>query len=286
MIPVIPGPRQTKRVPAYNLGVNILRIAVIGDTECRVGAWTDAAAIAIECAAQASVHVGLRSVAIDQQTASHLRAALVSAGVTPWISERGSARDEESRQLLADVRMGDPLQIPDLFDHDVIVLACRDARLRRFLADLPVHTRPDVRIIACLDLDHGPVAGERQEDLLRFDTLIGSESTFGALEFPFLEASPSHPLASIQRRMHGSNLRAAVAWSDAGAFSVVERDGAVLSLPPQAPASPPHSVHSGSAVPARWPAFVGATAIGIAGREPWVETGRRATEAWSRPSYT
>ena len=286
MIPAIAGPRQTTGIPAYNHIVKIPRIAIIGDTERRAGTWTDAAAIAIAAAVQATVQVSLRSVAVDQDTASQLRAALESAGVTPWVSVRESPPEQRSRQLLADVRMGDPLQIPALFDHDIIVLACRDARLRRFLADLPVHTRPDVRIVACLDLDHGPIAGERLEDLLRFDTLIGSDHSFAKLSDSGLGTPASHPLASIQRHMHGSNLRAAISWSDTGTFSLAERDGNILSIPPPVPATPPPAALSESLVPARWPAFVGATAIGIASREPWDETGRRATEAWSRASYT
>lgn len=286
MIPAIAGPGQTTSSAAYNHVVKTPRIAVIGDTECGAETWTDAAAIAIETAAQANAEVGLRSVAANQHTASQLRAALESAGVTPWVSVRESAPDRQSRQLLADVRMGDPLQIPALFDHDVIVLACRDARLRRFLADLPVHTRPDVRIIACLDLDHGPVAGERLEDLLRFDTLIGSDHSFGVLNDSRPGTAANHPLVSFQRHMRGSNLRAAIAWSETGAFSMVERDGAILSIPSKASTSPPPAAWDEPSTPARWPAFVGATAIGIARRERWDETGRLATEAWSRPSYT
>ncbi len=279
MIPVIAGPRQRVHLRGYNQEMKTPRIAVIGDTECHAGLWTDAAAIAIETAAQPDVAVSLRTVALNEDTAGQLRATLESASVTPWVSVRESPCGQESRELVADVRMGDPLQIPALFDHDVIVLACRDARLRRFLADLPVHTRPDVRIIACLELDRGPVGGERLEDLLRFDTLIGSENTFRTLSDSLLDPFASHPLASIQRQMHGSNLRAAIAWSKTGTFSVAERSGDILSIPPPASRSEPSSV-------VRWPAFVGATAIGIALRERWNETGVRATEAWSRSSYT
>lgn len=256
------------------------RIAVIGDTDCRAGAWTDAAAIAIETTALEDVEIGLRSVAIDERSARQLRAALEAASVTPWVSVRDQPLDPALAGSGADVRMGDPLQIPTLFDHDVIVLACRDARLRRFLADLPVHTRPDVRIIACLDLDSGPLTGERLDDLLRFDIVIGGEGSFRTLTGSE-NGSGGHPVEPLQRRMSGSNLRAAIAWSDGGSFSVAEREGDIISIPPLFPSPPPPSEG-----PPRWPAFVGAVAIGIARRERWDEVGRRATEAWSRSSYT
>lgn len=263
------------------------RIAIIGDTELRSGRWTDSGAIAIGIAASGDVEIGLRTVAADDRTAGQLRSTLESAGVVPWVSVRGEPRDPQSGVPRAEVRMGDPLQIPSMFDRDVVVLACRDARLRRFLADLPVHTRPDVRIIACLALDRGPVNGERLEDLLRFDTLIGGEKDFQRLSGSPAEASGGHPLTSIQRRMRGSNLRAVIAWGAEGAFSVAERDGDILSIPPVMAARdvlpaglPERSVSAG------WPAFVGAVAIGIANREPWPTIGHRATNAWARPSYT
>jgi len=281
MIPVITGPRQTVPDRRYNREMKTPRIAIIGDTECRAGAWTGAAAIAIETAAQGNVEIGLRSVATGDDTAGHLRAALEAAGVTPWVSVREESRELESSGFQANVRMGDPLHIPALFDHDVIVLACRDARLRRFLADLPVHTRPDVRIIACLHLDRGPVTGERLEDLLRFDTLIGSDGAFRMLSGSFGDEFEEHPLVPVQRHMHGSNLRTAIAWSDKGACGIAEREGDILSIPPVSPATPPSQDGL-----LRWPAFVGAVALGIARRQRWDEIGRLATEAWNRPSYT
>lgn len=261
--------------------MNTPRIAIIGDTDCRAHIWTDAAAIATETAAQSDAEIGLRTVARDEPTAAQLRSVLEHAGVSPWVTVRDEHGDRDSSPRRAEIRMGDPLQIPLLFDHDVIVLACHDTRLRRFLADLPVHTRPDVRIVACLELDRGPVTGELLDDLLRFDTLIGSEKRCRMLSGAAGDDPAEHPLASIQRRMSGSNLRAAIAWSDAGAFSVAEREGDIISIPPLSPTPP--SPREG---PSRWPAFVGAVAIGIARRERWDEIGRRATEAWSRPSYT
>lgn len=253
------------------------RVAIIGDTELRDGEWTGAAAIAIETAARWNAEVGLRSVAATAGAERLLRARLASAGVSAWLTARDAPDAPPSPVMLADVRMGDPLQIPQLFDHDVIILASRDARLRRFLADLPVHTRPDVRIMALLHFDHGPVVGERLEDLLRFDTLIGSEDDFRQLDISADTEMAANALASLREHMHGSNLRAAISWSDRGSFSLAEPHRPILTVGPGTTAR----MSSTS-----WPAFVGAVAAGIARRDPWPEIGRHAAEAYRRGSYT
>lgn len=278
MILVILKPRQTGPAGVYNQAMQRPRIAIIGDTRFRDGEWIGAGAIVTAPAFRQAAEVGLRTVAANHETARLLRTYLESAGVTPWLTVRTDAKGAELPVMQADVRMGDPLQIPHLFDHDVIVLACRDVRLRRFLADLPVHTRPDVRIIACLHAGEEPVTGERLEDLLRFDTLVGSEDDFRKLTSS-LDAEPgSDTLALLRDRMHGSNLRAAIAWNSHGAFSLAAPNRPIMSIPP-------HALAAETAF-ASWPAFVGAVALGIARRDPWDEIGRSATDAYARPSYT
>jgi len=254
------------------------RVAIIGDTEFRAGQWTDAAAIALETATRWNAEVGLRTVGSDAETVRQLRTQLESVGVTPWLTVRNDSDASSASVMHADVRMGDPLRIAQLFDHDVVVLACQDSQLRRFLADLPVHTRPDVRIIACMHFEQGRVLGELVEDLRRFDTLIGSEDDFHMLNRPLGDDPPFHVLSPVQQRMIGSNLRAAIAWDDLGSFSLAEPNRPILSIASEAKPQAPGSTS--------WPAFVGAVVVGVARRDPWPEIGHNATLAYARHSYT
>jgi len=278
MILVIANPRQTESIRGYHQRMKRPRIAIIGDTEFRSEEWTDAMAIAIEIASRWDTDVGLRTVAANAETERLLRQRLESAGVSSWLTVRNDAEDHGASRIHADVRMGDALQIPHLFDHDVIIIESRDARLRRFLADLPVHTRPDVRIIACIHFERGPVLGERLEDLLRFDALIGDEDDFLILSKSLDADASLAVLGPVQRRMVGSNLRAAIAWNERGSFSLAEPHRPILSIASEAT---PNEADSTS-----WPAFVGAVAVGIARRDPWIEIGRGASQAYARRSYT
>lgn len=278
MILVIARRRQTEQARECNQGMKRPRIAIIGDTWLRGGEWTNAAVIAIEASGRWKADVGLRSVASSTKAERLLRTRLESAGVATWLTVRNDIHDSEASTVRADVRMGDPLHIPHLFDHDVIILACRDVRLRRFLADLPVHTRPDVRIVACLNVEGVPMIGEQLEDLLRFDTLIGSEQDFQELNRSLGGESRPHVLGPVHQRMHGSNLRAAIAWNARGLFSLAEPHRPILSIASKATSYEP--------VPASWPAIVAAVAVGIARRDPWHEIGRAASNATARRSYT
>lgn len=278
MILVIANPRQTESIHGYHQQMKRPRIAIIGDTEFRSEEWTDAMAIAIEIASRWDTEVGLRTVAANAETERLLRQRLESAGVSSWLTVRNDTEDLSASRIHADVRMGDALQIPQMFDHDVIIIESRDARLRRFLADLPVHTRPDVRIIACIHFERGPVLGERLEDLLRFDALIGGEDDFLILSKSLDADASLAVLGPVQRRMVGSNLRAAIAWNERGSFSLAEPHGPILSIASEAT---PNEADSTS-----WPAFVGAVAVGIARRDPWIEIGRGASQAYARRSYT
>lgn len=278
IILVIANPRQRMFAREQGQRVKKPRIAIIGDTEFQAGKWTDAVAIAIETAIGWDAEVGLRTVAADIGSARLLRRRLQPAGVTSWLTVRNGPDDPGRSAMHADVRMGDPLRIPELFDHDVIVLASRDSRLRRFLADLPVHTRPDVRIIACLHFERGPILGERLEDLLRFDTLVASEDDFHRLNRSVSNEPPLHVLSAVQQRMVGSNLRAAIAWNERGSFSLAEPLRSILSVASAATSPAPDL--------ASWPAFVGAVAVGVARRDSWADIGRSATQAYARHSYT
>lgn len=256
-------------------------IAIIGDTEFRHDRWTGAAAIATETATAWDSDVELHTIAANDATARLLRSALDAAGVTGLLNTRHVSDEGEPSILRADVRMGDPLPIATLFEQDVIIVASHDIRLRRFLADLPVHTRPDVRIIASIHFERSTIPDERIEDLLRFDTLVGCEDDFFRLNgLPEMASTVTvtHPLSPLQRRMHGHNLRAAISWDADGTCSIAERNGDILVFPGE---RLPSSIRS-----AGWAAFIGAVAVGIARRDRWSETGASATQAYARQPYT
>lgn len=81
-------------------------------------------------------------------------------GITAWMSIRNGDASE-GLNLAASVRMGDTINIDELFGYDLVIVATRDVALRRFLADLPVHTYPGVRIMSLIALHDGVIDGER-----------------------------------------------------------------------------------------------------------------------------
>jgi len=254
-----------------------LRIAVLGDTALVENDLNDAGAIAIELARSGQVDVGLRSVATDAHALDEIGSRLRSQGVCTWLTARDHPPSLGDQPVHADLRMGDPIDIGEIFDHDVVVLASRDVRLRRFLSDLPVHTRPDVRILALLHFEDGVPQGERVEDLLRFDAITGSENDFGAwgrASEP-LTGTGEHPsvLRHVHARMHGANTRAMVSWACNGTATLAEPLEDIIA------------VAAGDARPRRergtpWAAFVSTLAVGMARRQPYPEVTRLASAAF------
>ncbi len=254
------------------------RIAVIGDTALIDGELTDAGAIATELALLDRADVGFRSVAADRIARERLEARFGRTSVTTWLTVREHDAPEADGSPHADLRMGDPIDIAEIFDHDVVVLGCRDVRLRRFLADLPVHTRPDVRILVVLHFEDGVPDGERVEDVLRFDTIIGSEIDFqrwgASSDLHITTDGDAAVMARLHRRMHGTNVRALLSWAEDGAATLAEPLENIVTVPAgHAPATP------GST---SWAAFVAAVALGMAERQPYPEIARLAAGAFAR----
>ncbi len=254
-----------------------LRIAVIGDTSLTGDDLSDAGAVAIELARTGPVDVGFRSVATDAQALDQIESRLGSHGVRTWLTKRKQADLPGEGPIRAELRMGDPIDIAEIFNHDVVVLASRDVRLRRFLSDLPVHTRPDVRILTLLHFEDGAPLRERVEDLLRFDTITGSERDFEAWghgsDLPTGTHDDTPIIRSLHAKMHGANSRAIVSWADDGSATLAETLKDIITV---APADVLRG--DGSGVP--WAAFVATLAIGMAHRQPYPEVARLASAAF------
>lgn len=248
------------------------RIAIIGDTHVRSGSLTGAGAIALELARgwQGKVDVGFRSVADSPDAWDHLDTRFGAFGVTTWLTVRDTPTNSESPA--ASVVMGDRLNIDELFGHDLVIVAMRDTNLRRFLADLPVHTYPNVRMLALIHFADGLPEGEHLADLTRFDMLIGSELDFFGLVEP--EDAPSgNSLERVAPAIRGSNVRAAISWGKHGAFRCLTQSDPILTIPAH------HAPTTESDAP--WAAFVAAVAMGIVQRATWREVGHDASRRFA-----
>jgi hypothetical protein len=249
------------------------RIAIIGDTRLHHDELTDAGAIALELAAGWTVDVGFRSVASDGDAWEDLDARFGVAGITTWLSIRNPGEPAEAPGTSASIRMGDTLNIDELFGHDLVIVASRDVPLRRFLADLPVHTYPGVRMLSLVHFREGVIAGEHLDDLTRFDVIVGGEADFADIAPAPDGRHLDCAVEAMAPVIEGTNVRAVVSWGKHGAFRCVTRDRPLLTIPPH------HAPHSGSDAP--WATFVGAVAMGLAQRRSWAEIGREATRRFA-----
>jgi len=249
------------------------RIAIIGDTQLRHGELTNAGAIATELATGWPVDVGFRSIAANAASWEELDSRFGMAGITTWMSIRDPNDRGPESSVVADIRMGDMLNIDELFGHDLVIVASRDAALRRFLADLPVHTFPGVRMLSLVHFREGVIADEKLDDLTRFDVIIGGEPDFASIVPPSTVAESESAIAALKPAIEGTNVRAIVSWGKHGAFRCLTREDSLLTLPPH------HAPHTSSDAP--WAAFAGAVAMGMIRRQEWEDIGRDATRRFA-----
>lgn len=162
------------------------------------------------------------------------------------------------------IQMGDRLDIASLFGHDIVILDISDAPLRRFLTDLPAHTRPDVRLLGPLTYLVDNAQPDAIEIAFRFDTIVGAERQY--LQLLGLDHANILP-GEIQRRMPGANLRTAlITKGDLGCRWVTREETGV---------SPAFSVDIVDTTGAG-NAFVAGVAWSMARRLPWPEATRFA----------
>lgn len=161
----------------------------------------------------------------------------------------------------AAILKGDPLDIDTLFGQELLVLDVADASLRRFLTDLPAHTRPAVRIMGTLTylVDSGEL--DELDVALRFDTLIGNEREFESLTGT---TDPDEAIRMMVKRMPGSNLRTAV-------MSCGSR-GCQIATPDEGWRIPSFEVDAQDTTGAG-DAFAAGIAWGMALRWPWERIG-------------
>ena len=247
------------------------RIAIAGDTQSVHGSLTNAGAIAIELANGWPVDdVGIRTVANSADSWEILDQQFGDAGVTTWLSIR-EPRQSRGNRLPRRWSWATPSTSTSCSRHDLVIVACRNVALRRFLADLPVHTYPGVRQLALLHFDEGAVEGERIEDLTRFDVIVGSDTDYVALGrvLPRTDQRAS-PRPRWRARLLGPIPGPRSAGGDQRANSPacvrtrISYRGPALHAPYQRDSDSP------------WAGFVGAIAMGMVNRLGWDEIGRDA----------
>jgi sugar/nucleoside kinase (ribokinase family) len=151
-------------------------------------------------------------------------------------------------------RRGDRIDIDRLFTRDLVLLDSVDPLLRRFLIDLPVHTYPDVKILAPMTYVVDFPGDDELASVVRCDALVGS-----AQELRRLAASDSleESIAIMQARMRISNLRAiAVTLGKDGALAF---DAERVYRSPTVPVDVVDTTGAGDA-------FAGAFGVGLACR--------------------
>jgi ribokinase len=105
------------------------------------------------------------------------------------------------------IKRRDRIDIDALFGADLTVIDCVDYDLRKFLTDLPAHTRPAARLLGTLTYLSDVVADDKLEIALRHDVLVGNEREYREL---LGSDCPADCLRSIARAMPGRTLRLAV----------------------------------------------------------------------------
>lgn len=215
------------------------RYAIIGDIiaeqhDSRITPG-GAAAIAIALAALGG-SVRLRSVLATDNAGKavldQLRKARVHPGLIDRIDGESSSlieRNDDGKTIRRTpgigIEKGAIMDIYDLFGHDALILDTRDQPLRRFLTDLPAHTDGNVRLVSTLNhLDWQDPTTDEIEIAMRCDAIVGTFTQFAALTG---QSSASEALGDIYDQMPGTQLRAAIAVTNAG-IELIAREDRVL----------------------------------------------------------
>lgn len=211
--------------------------AVVSSITTSAGGTTANTAVAL---ARIGESVTLRAVVGNDEYGDEALEYLAEQGVDISMISRADQPTDSSTILLdsrtgertilwrkgAMIRMGDPLDIIHLFGHDVVVLDMPDEPMRRFLTDLPAHTRPDVRLLGPITyiVDNGEP--DAIDIAFRFDTIVGTERQY--LQLLGLDHA-GNLIGEIQRRMPGANLRAALVTRGAEGCRWIGRDESGVS---------------------------------------------------------
>lgn len=187
------------------------RIGIIGDAGLGSDGELIGAARIAEIVQDFGARAALAALAPSDANGDQLLARLQRRGVDVSRIERSN------RSALA---MGDYIDVAGLFAMDAVLIAVSDARLHRFLVDLPVHTSPNARLAGLIDRLVCSRTPDAIETVLRQDMAIGSDSAWlRLLDVESIEEGK----ARIRAMMTGANLRAAV-WHADRAASIVTKD--------------------------------------------------------------
>jgi ribokinase len=216
---------------------------VVRSTASRPGGTTTNSALTL---ARLGADVALVSLIGDDADGDAMREMLQREGVdTCWLTTVPGAvtdgatmivsAEPDDRTILrhrgARLVRGDRLDIAGIFDHDVVLLDVDDAPLRRFLVDLPAHTRPSVRILGPLTYLVDAGVEDAFDVALRHDVFVGNCQQICALTG---QMELDDAVAVVQTAMPGANLRAGVVPRNpegATAFTARERwDVAAFSI--------------------------------------------------------
>ncbi len=157
-------------------------------------------------------------------------------------------------------KLGDRFDIDRLFSRHLVLLDSADPALRRFLIDLPVHTYPDVKILAPMTGVVEHPGRDEFDSVIRCDALVGTEDELLALTE---NDSLDEAIRTMQDHMRVSNLRTvAITRGADGAMAFDARQ--VFGV-----AALDVEIHDATGAEA---AFAGALAVGLAVRLSLLDT--------------
>jgi sugar/nucleoside kinase (ribokinase family) len=118
------------------------------------------------------------------------------------------------------LKKGDPLDIAAVFANDLVILDVDDMPLRRFLVDLPAHTRPAARLMGPMTYLADSGEPDAWRIALRHDLIVGNERELLTLTGA---KSLDDGLRVAQTSMSGANLRACVVSRGASGASAITK---------------------------------------------------------------
>jgi len=190
----------------------------IRSSECTLGGTTANLAVA---ASRLGSDVSFFAKISDDETGDRTLAALAGTGVDCSQVQRAPGQPDISIVLVSAetgertilwqqgpyLQRGDAIAIDHLFGAELTVVDTPDLPLRRFLTDLPAHTRPNARLLGTLSYFATAIDEDKIEIALRHDVLVGNEREYAALTG---HADPVVAFDAVCAAMSGSNLRMAI----------------------------------------------------------------------------
>lgn len=120
----------------------------------------------------------------------------------------------------ARLKHGDAVPLNDLFEHDLVILDVDDARLRRFIVDLPMHVSPRTKLLGTLTYLVEIPPDDGIEMAIRHDYLTGNHKELCYLT---QTGDPIVAIEALQSRMDYADTRlAAISLGSDGCAVVTE----------------------------------------------------------------